>query len=212
MPLPLATIDIVEYILNGVRDKPETVILGVALIVFLLTTRAWLRELHESRKMLNEASKSGNDHETKTLDMATNAINKIDKLADSMGDIATAMRESSANYSQAAQANAESHVKTTTMLVDRIKAMDEKRAEDEMYSNDKLMAMVNTQLVHSHETIAQIVGTILAESRKQYEETRRSTELLATTVQMMLQPVPAAAPPAPAADPAPRTEPFTVPE
>jgi hypothetical protein len=204
-----AEINFFEFVLNGVRDKPETVMLGVALIVFLLTTRAWLKELSESRKMLNEASKSGNEHETKTLDMATNAINKIDRLADSMTDIATAMRESSANYSTAAQANSEAHVKTTNMLVDRIRAMDEKRAEDEIYSNDKLLASVNSQIVQGQETIARVVGAILSEARVLHEETRQS---ITNNNEVLMLALRASPPPTAAVESSPKIEPFVVKE
>lgn len=171
----------IQSILDGVANNPSAVVLAIALIVIYFATRGTKDELRESRRMLNniqegmrESQRASDQQEQKAMDMAINAINKVDNVVDSVNNMAQAVLESSKNYFGSAQLNADAHVKTTNMLVSRIAAMDEKRAEDEIYSNDRLLAQVNNQLIQSQETIASVVGTILSEARTMHEGTRRA--------------------------------------
>lgn len=164
--------NIVDAILNGVASNPSLVTLAVALIVFYFATRAMTTELRESRKMLNNSQTAGDQQENKALDMATNAINKMDRVADSITDMARSMRESSSSYFASAQLNADAHVKTTNMLIDRIAAMDKQRAEDEMYANGKLLVQIDEQLNKHKQDVGMLVGTILNEAVVLHKETR----------------------------------------
>lgn len=186
--------NIVDVIFTGLANNPQLVTLGIALLVFYFATRGMKDELRESRKMLNNSQQAGDAQENKALDMATNAINKMDRVADAISDMAKAQRESSTNYVTSAQLNATAHMKTTEMLIDRIAAMDRERAEAEMYSNGRLLTQVNDQLVHGSEQIALIVGTALHDSATMHEETRR---IVATNYELVLEAL-RATPPAPA--------------
>jgi hypothetical protein len=171
------------------------VTLGIALLVFYFATRGMKDELRESRKMLNSSQQAGDAQENKALDMATNAINKMDRVADAIADMAKAQRDSSTNYVTSAQLNAAAHMKTTEMLIDRIAAMDRERAEAEMYSNGRLLTQVNDQIVHGQEQMAAIVGTALHDSATMHEETRR---IVATNYGLVLEALRATPPPLPA--------------
>lgn len=172
-------INVIDAIFRGVSDNPSLVTLAVALLVFYFGTRAIKDELKASRNMLNSAQESmnksqreSNEQENKALDMATNAINKMDRVADSIADMAQSMREASSNYFASAQLNTDAHLKTTNMLIDRIAAMDKQRAEDEIYSNGKLLVQIDEQLTQHKSDVAQLVGTILHDASLMHEATR----------------------------------------
>ncbi len=183
-------VNIIQAIFDGVADSPSSVILAVSLVVFFLASRAMLNELRESRKMLNTAQlslndwrKSGDEQESKALDMATKAIEKWDRVAEALDNFADAQRMSADKYADAQRMSADkyfesaekiasAHIETTNMLVNRIAAMEDKRAEDEIYANESLLRQINDQLVHSQEVIGSVVGSILDEARALHEATR----------------------------------------
>src|SRR4051812_31006276 len=83
--------NIIDAVFNGVAANPALVTLAIALLVFYFATRGMKDELRESRRMLNGAQESinqsrraGDEQENKALDMATNAINKMDRVADAI--------------------------------------------------------------------------------------------------------------------------------
>lgn len=193
---------IIDKIVDLARDNPAAALFAVTLLILIIVITGWTNELRQSRNMLNGIRKSGDEQENKALDMATNAINKIDRVADSITDMASAMRESSSNYFASAQLNADSHVKTTTLLVERIAAMDAKRAEDEIYSNGKLLVQVDERMTLAKEEIARLVGTILHDAAGMHDTTRRvvteNNELLMTALR--------ATPPAPLPPPSDKAD------
>lgn len=183
-----STPNIIDILFKGMADNPQNVVMAVALLILYFSTRGTRDELSKSREMLNgilasirEERKSEDTHQQIALNMATNAINKFDGLATSINDMTGAMREqseaqlkSSANYLTASVKTADSHVATTQMLVNRIADMDKKRAEDEMYSNDRLMVQIDTKLTVHEEKMGLLVGTILAEAHALHEGTRQA--------------------------------------
>ena len=207
---PAPQLNVIQAIFDGVADNPSSVILAVSLIVFLLATRAMLNELRESRKMLDgvlqnmrESQKLDGEQETKTLDMARLAIEKFDRVAASIDNFADAQRSSSTKYFESTERIATSHVETTTLLVNRITAMEEKRSEDEIYANEALHRQVNDQLMHSQEIVGAIVGNILLEARVLHQETRKAVNDNNQVLMTALLSTPPASPPTGEAKPEP---------
>jgi hypothetical protein len=173
--------DPLERLINVAVDNPQVALFVISLLVFYFVTRGWTSELRESRKMLNSAQaalndsrKAGDDQETKALDMAMLAINKMDRVAEALDNFADAQRSSSTKYFESAEKTANAQIESTTMLVNRIAEMEKARAEDAIYGNEHLMRQVNTQLMQSQEVIGKTVGEIIAEARVMHEATRRS--------------------------------------
>lgn len=211
-----STPNIIDILFKGMADNPQNVVMAVALLILYFSTRGTRDELSKSREMLNgilasirEERKSEDTHQQIALNMATNAINKIDGVVTSINGMTDAMRQgaeaqrsSSENYFASANIIAESHVATTQMLVNRIADMDKKRAEDEMYSNDRLMVQIDTKLTQHKEDVGRLVGTILAEAQAMHEGTRQvfnaNNELILTALR--------ATPPAPEPTPENKSE------
>jgi len=184
----------VTRLIEAAINNPTTGLFLLSLLVYYLSTRSVSKDLQQSREMLfslqrgiSESQKAGDVQENKALDMATNAINKIDRVADAITDMADSMRESSKDYAASAQVNAEAHVKITNTLVDRIASMDEKRAEDEIYSNGQLMRQIDDSLTAHKQEVTKVVSTILVKAEALHDQTReaivKNNELLLGTLQ-----------------------------
>jgi hypothetical protein len=67
------------------------------------------------------------------------AIDKFDRLANSLDNMAQAQRESGKDTLQGMSKLADAHIETTNKLVNRIMAMEDKRSEDEIrIANDTI--------------------------------------------------------------------------
>lgn len=153
--------NILDAFLKLLIDNPSLAVLALALLIMYLASRSVRDDLKASRNiqtsiqvMMTDMQKAGDASENKALGMAENAINKFDRLADSITDMANAQLEASTNYFASAQKIADAHVETTTMLVNRIAAMEDKRSEDEIYSNESLKRQIDEQRHSTNRTSA----------------------------------------------------------
>lgn len=178
----------IKEIANWIDHNPGNAIMFVALVILIIAVRGWVADLGESRKMLSEQLKSmqqdneaNNNQESKVLDIATNAINKMDTVSNALNNFADAQRtqaqaqlKASDRYFEAANRIATAHMESTDKLVTRLVAMEEKRSEDEIYANEKLLRSINEQLMNHQEIIGRTVGQILTEAHILHEATRNA--------------------------------------